>query len=296
MTAIHWKYGINGSFDTASDWRIGTVPGPNDNVFIDARGTYTVTSSSDETIVSLSTAAGVTLDIVSGSFAVGSGNSGYPPYVPNIPFTGLTGACVNNGTILVRSDSGLSIADPFTNNGTIEAFGDGRFHYPNWGEVALDPWGNSTNKGTIEAAGGGISLVLADGPPALGPTTFTNYGTMEATAQGALGIFSEHGFDNNLPVFTNAGHLYANGGLIQIDSAVIGGGDAVISNDGIIEIQYAGFGVNTSFSPGSNGTLRIDFGSYVPFNSPGHAASFTGTLSGFTTGDRIDLPGLQADA
>ena len=38
MTAIQWNAGINGTFDTASDWSTATIPGLNDDALIDASG------------------------------------------------------------------------------------------------------------------------------------------------------------------------------------------------------------------------------------------------------------------
>ena len=42
MANISWKRGIIGQFSDAQDWSSNSVPTPNDNVAINARGTYTV--------------------------------------------------------------------------------------------------------------------------------------------------------------------------------------------------------------------------------------------------------------
>ena len=52
MTTIYW-IGTPGDWSTASDWSTDTVPGPSDEAVIAAPGSYTVTSSADETVDSL---------------------------------------------------------------------------------------------------------------------------------------------------------------------------------------------------------------------------------------------------
>jgi hypothetical protein len=79
MTAFHWKAGISGSFELASNWSTGTVPnaGLSDDALIDAPGTYTVTASLDHQVNDLSVVAGATFDIIGGEFFARTGtNSG----------------------------------------------------------------------------------------------------------------------------------------------------------------------------------------------------------------------------
>jgi hypothetical protein len=51
---ISWAHRANGDFATASNWSPTVVPGPSDDVSIGVNGTYTVTSSVDESVNSLS--------------------------------------------------------------------------------------------------------------------------------------------------------------------------------------------------------------------------------------------------
>ena len=53
---ISWTQGLSGDFATASNWNPAAVPGPGDDATIGAKGTYTVTSSVDETVNSLTIA------------------------------------------------------------------------------------------------------------------------------------------------------------------------------------------------------------------------------------------------
>ena len=91
---ISWRQGVSGDFATASNWNPAAVPGPVDDVTIGAKGTYTVTSSVNETVDALSI-----LDKHATLFVTGASN-----------FATTNG--VNDGTIVVDSGSSLSISNP----------------------------------------------------------------------------------------------------------------------------------------------------------------------------------------
>ena len=293
-TAIHWKSGISGTFETASNWSTGTVPRLGDDALIDATGTYTVTTSLGDSVHSISIAAGGTLDITGGEFDLG-----------------FFGKNTNAGVIEVHSH--LSVFGTLDNTGLIECVGGPTFSPPYTSVITyLQPTGNNSNSGTIEAISGGevgFNLTSANGPTAFanfgtieatgggqivigftGPAPFTNFGTIEAVGKGSsVEIFTQNGLN---PV-TNLGQLIVDGGVMSIDDVVNGSGTALISDGGTLYIEHAGFAENTSFAPGANGILEIGFGLYADADSQG-GASFTGTLSGFATGDRIDLLGINA--
>ena len=111
MTApvISWKKGVSGDWTTASDWSTGTVPGAADQASLSAIGTYTVTSSANVNVYSLTTAAGATLDIA-GNFAAFAG----------------TGAGVTAGKINVDAGASFEVGNSSSgstldNTGTIAA-------------------------------------------------------------------------------------------------------------------------------------------------------------------------------
>lgn len=283
MAAIRWKSGVSGNFSDASNWSTATVPGSSDDALINASGTYTVESSLTRTVHSLTMAPGATLEILNGEF--------------DLDFFG---ADTNNGTIHVYSD--LAVFGALNNTGVIDFFGAPTQTVSPHVVGYFQPTGTSTNSGTIEAIND--AEVFFNIAPVSGPVSFTNYGiiealggsiitiggnfgatssftnagTIEALGQGSLvDLFSTGG------TITNSGHLVADGGTIQISNpnSISGLGTAEIRNGGTLFIGTS-FAENTTFDPGANGTLQLGFG-----------AAFTGTLSGFTTGDRIDFSGLQ---
>jgi hypothetical protein len=77
-----WTSGASGDFGVGANWVTsggtsggpsGTVPSSSSNVEITQSGTYTVSSSENETINALTIAAGVTLEITGGVFAINNG-------------------------------------------------------------------------------------------------------------------------------------------------------------------------------------------------------------------------------
>ena len=51
---ISWAHRVSGDYATSANWSPAVVPGPSDDVSISVNGTYTVTSSVDEAVNSLS--------------------------------------------------------------------------------------------------------------------------------------------------------------------------------------------------------------------------------------------------
>ena len=51
---VSWAHRVSGDYATSDNWSPAVVPGPSDDVSISVNGTYTVTSSVDEAVNSLS--------------------------------------------------------------------------------------------------------------------------------------------------------------------------------------------------------------------------------------------------
>jgi hypothetical protein len=122
------------------------------------------------------------------------------------------------------------------------------------------------NNGTIIAIGT-HALVIDTGPNAV-----TNAGTLEATGSGGLIVNSN---------ITNSGLIWANGGNITINGAVTGFGSAMISGTATLEFGAAS-SADITFAADAAGTLIL--------RDP---ADFTGTISGLSSNDYIDLANIN---
>jgi len=118
------------------------------------------------------------------------------------------------------------------------------------------------NEGTIIATGTN-SLDIDTGTNAI-----TNSGTFEATGAGGLVIHSD---------VINTGLLWANDGDVTIDGNVSGNGSALISGTATLAFAHAS-AETTTFAAGATGTLIL-----------GDSFNFSGTVSGMTADDHIDL-------
>jgi hypothetical protein len=121
--------------------------------------------------------------------------------------------------------------------------------------------------GTINADIAGGVLTIETG------NIIINAGLLEATNGGTLQI---------LDSVSNSGTLEANGGTIITNSDVTGSGDVVIGGGGHAHFAAA-FDQNVTFT--GPGTFELD-----------HSQGYGGTVSGFGTGDVIDLNDLAYSA
>ncbi|MCP3400927.1 DUF5801 repeats-in-toxin domain-containing protein [Bradyrhizobium sp. CCGB20] len=121
------------------------------------------------------------------------------------------------------------------------------------------------NEGTIVATG--VNALVID----TGTNVITNSGTLEAAGSGGLII---HG------TIDNEGLLWANDGDLSVSGDVNGGGSALISGHGLLELAGA-FSGEIKFDAAASGTLVLD-----------NPSDFHGILSGFDGNDTLDLEGF----
>ncbi len=300
--------GADGDWNDAANWSLGTVPGSSDYAYVDAQihnegqpatvSDDLTSNRGDQFVIQLHVLSGTTLDILntdsSYSFHVtGVLNSGdqyleagqnagtIDVHNATLDIAGLfdnsgsmffdTGATWNisgdvklqGGGVVTLSDAGdrivgsLSSNDTLDNdNNTINGFGD-----IGGGQLTLI---NETN-GVITATDASHQLKID-----LGDGSFTNHGLVASGGEGGLEV---------LGGVTSDGKLEADTGLLKIDGAVSGGGQAVIQG-GAIEFGGASDAhVQFSANASASGTLVLD-----------DVADFTGSISGITMhGDTIHL-------
>jgi fibronectin-binding autotransporter adhesin len=204
-----------------------------------------------------------------------------------------TDTIVNDGTVLAASANGiLTLGSSFFTNAGLIAVG-------NYGNVMFTGVG-MTNAGII-ALNAGSSVMLSlygyyEAPDA-GPTVFTNTGTIkmlggafqELTAGGlfpAVPIVNAsggliQGLGNVIAPIVNQGTIEAKyGPVLQINGAVSGTGILQVDQNCVLELTQAVAASQTVNFTSTSETLRID--------SP---SVFAAHVSGFTTGDMIDIAG-----
>jgi hypothetical protein len=111
-----------------------------------------------------------------------------------------------------------------------------------------------------------------------GSNAVINAGTMEATAGGLLFI--------ECPI-VNTGKIIADNATVSLFDAPTGSGSLVIEGSGNMELGGAGTTQGVTFASGATGTLTLEAAATTTPTSV-----YDGTISGFSTGDAIDLAGL----
>src|SRR5262245_26991416 len=171
-----WAFGVNGDFAAASNWSNHSVPLTSDDAKITVSGTYTVTSSTNETVNSLTTSAAATLSITGGTFAINNG----------------TDSGANAGTILVGAGATLTANGNVVNNGLIEALG---------GSIVLN--GPTSGSGSFLIGNGGSLIATASSSNVFhgagGSESVTVSGNLnQAFSDSGAGHFSFSGNQNHL--------------------------------------------------------------------------------------------------
>jgi probable HAF family extracellular repeat protein len=319
---IFWNSGISGNFTTASNWNPSDIPGSGNAAIITAAGTYTVTSSLNETVYSLTTATGTTLEITADKFTA----------------TNQSGAVTNAGTIAVDSAATLAIDQGLIKNtGTVAVSGTLNFgSYPSLGNVTLQGGGNVTLSGTnasINSNGTNATLTNTDntisgvgylslggmlinqssgiidangsGSPggnnilSLSVATLNNAGTIESTGYGNLFIYvNQAGNLNNSGTIeatsdvgtystitgpvVNTGNIEVLGAANLTINGAVAGTGNETINDGALTL-VAGVSAGQQLTfSGSSGALTLE-----------DASDFAGTVAGFALGNSIDLTTIK---
>jgi len=251
MAIVSWINSSGGSWETASNWSTGIVPGAADDAFISAGGTYTVSSSANETVNSVGIAAGKSLSI------------GAPIGSPQNVFT--IGTALNNAGGIGVGNSGffgtLVLGTPGINTtinnagGIVFAFFSGKNNFPGLGTLQLNGDLTFLGGGTL-----GFTLNSFGSAAITGTATLTN-----ADNQISGGIS-----DPNLTLVNQSGGT--------IVANIIDTGSNVISNAGTI--KPAVFGLPSQIkSPISNSGL-LDAENQVNLTISG-AVTNNGTFKAF---------------
>ena len=283
---ISWRLGVSGDFATASSWNLAVVPGPADDATIGVKGTYTVTSSVDETVDSLVIAKRHTTLFIAGPSNFAMTNGG-----------------VNDGTILVDNGSALNV-------GTIGQ----RTTLTNLGNLDLNAAGSETAlaiAGDVSLQGNGNVNLSGGGGFATNVATITGNGTLSTdnaiSGDGRIGVTTLINEAGGI-IDASSGALLITSGLVEnsgILESTLGGaldfypGSATIDNTrrGIIEAN----GANTSVDLDGVGGITI-VGGTLETKGPNAVIELTtgnGVLDGTQPGNPINIEGqflVEGDA
>jgi autotransporter passenger strand-loop-strand repeat protein len=229
--AVIWASGVSGNFAVAANWNPATVPGSSNDVQISPSGTYTITSSANETVNSLTTAVGATLDLVGGTFTINNG----------------TGSGINAGTILVQAGATLVLDGVVSNTGAINVFGGVEYLYGTCSGTTLSSGGVQYDYGTATGTivGSGSFQDIEIGGTATGTTL-------------SGGIQYDYGTASNTTVNSNSTQAVEAGatatgttlsGGSQYDYGTASG--TIVDSGSQQVIQSGGTASNTTLSGGS---------------------------------------------
>lgn len=281
-----------------SDWTNPDNWTPHVPTAIDAAsftGSFSISLSDAIAIAGLTIAAGAVIDITTSD----------TPHTIDV-----TGTLNNLGDIVLHAGATLEVTGVVQNAGTItvdtlQPVGatlliDGAVTLDGGGVVTLD---GTADRIAEQAPGASLENVdnKIDGYGKIGNghlTLINDAGGIIAatdfwhgiTINTGLGTFTNHGLIVSASLFggleikgdlINDGTLEAHIGILKVDGNVTGHGDAVIDS-GILEFGGASDAA-VQFTGNTSDLLLLDRGSH-----------FTGTVTGFSFGDTIDLAGISA--
>ena len=310
--------------DAAADWSTGSPPNTGDQATI-ASGQAQINSdltldgntiqNNAEIDIGVTSGAIVTLDdgaaITGGVLVIGDGQSGTIEIESGsgsgATFDGLT--VDNFGTLQI--DATLTIADTVTlqDGGIVSMASGSQIAEPStdWGSiVTLDNVDNTiegagtignhddflvlTNSGTVDANISGETLSIDTADDEGNSSTLTNTGTLQAENGGELSVHSI--------VDNTDGSVVASGGFVDFELGITGG-TATISSGGTLQYGWSSDVATVFDGPGTlvlNNQNQEDQNFTIPSYTIGETtfstASYIGTVSGFGTGDTIDVTDL----
>ena len=252
---ISWTLGISGDFATALNWTPAAVPGPSDDAIIDVKGTYTVTSSVDETVDNLTLGnKHATLLISGSSFTTTSGgvNNGTIDGTLDVGTTAGSATLTNlgqiDGTLVIAGDVSLQGNGKLTLSGN-DISGNGSPATLSTDNVisgggtifsGSSPPGNFT---LVNEIGGIIDATGVNNYLAINSILVENSGILEATNPQGLsaprGLYIMDSTINNTPLGIIEAHG-ANTSVLLLNDTVVGGTLETVGQNAVINAGVDG--------------------------------------------------------
>jgi VCBS repeat-containing protein len=280
----------DGNWNSPGNWSLGQVPTALETAYVSSTDPISFALSGSLALAGLIVIAGTELDL--------SGTG----------LLNITGTLVNNGTILLAPGTTLEVNGVVQNQGQLivdnHAAGStllihDHVTFTGGGTITLDGTADRITGDTFQSTLTNVDnkidgygrigdghLTLVNGIAGIIAATDFWHGITINTGQGT---FTNDGLVVSASLFggleitgavVNHGTLEAHLGLLKVDGAVTGQGNAVIDG-GILEFRSAS-DAHVSFSGNTADLLKLD-----------DVWHFTGTVTGFSFGDTIDLAGVS---
>jgi hypothetical protein len=277
---VHWANAVNGNFTTAADWTGGVVPGADNEAILDPSGAaFTVTSSADQTVYSVQTAANATLDVTGGDFKASAGS----------------GSGADAGVILVGSGATFTLGSgaTLTDSGSIHV--SGTFDV-GAGTVDLST-GALSNLSSGELSGGTF-LVSAGGVlqlPDNAPVTTLNasvelYGSSALIQSFDTSTSTEVSLQESLASIGAAGTLDLQGGFTWTSAGTLT--NAGTLDLGGVPVGPSGLDVFTTASLVNTGLIDGYSNIYAAVTNTGTIMETTKLIGDVTNGEAGDTTAL----
>ncbi len=316
---ISWANPASGNWSVAANWSPALVPGPGDDAMITVAGTYTVTMTAFESVLSLTLGgpsgtqtldtAGNTLFAHGGTINsngvvnVSGGSFNTDPFVLTVSGTiNWSGGTINDaaitstGTLLLSGPAVKTAFGTWLNAGTVTWTGTGAFNVPGISTFHNQSGGNfnvqsdATLDGTFSSsffndAGGTFTKSVTAGTTTVNPE-FPNSGTVSLQT-GLLSVMSASGYRQG----AGATHLLGGNLSTPGSSAVISGG--VLDGNGTftgVQLFVTGTAPFGQVNPGNSAGLINVAGTFFENLN----ATYNAEIGGLTPGalyDQINVTG-----
>ena len=315
LSTVTWVATSSGNWDVGSNWSTGQVPGPSDDVVINAAAALTVTiNSGNQSVNSIQSGSNATLSLSAGSLAVTTGaevDGGFQ-ISGNVTisgsFSGGAGAVsqFSSGTLTTGSGGatvnfpdfqwlGGSIEGTLSNagsmtwsNGTVvgDVSNAGTITLTGGTDLTNCPGvlGQLSNAGTIIQHTGDLALITGDSVTVAGSVVNLPGAIYDIEVAGVIGVRWSHS-GNPTPEFDNQGTLStaAGSGAAEIGPAIVQPFPMLFLTDGgTIDVESGSLIIGTSASTtgGSGGSFTVASGAVLDLNAGSDSAQWSGTYTG----------------